>query len=270
MQNLWAPVHDRTVYWANFNYYRVPEHHPDRVMTQHDLVYMREGSWQIGQDEEAYTVGAGDVIALQAGRHHYGVAPCAPDSRTMFIHFSPAPGDAVRPDAALLGPDAFVSDVVMHCADRPTVRHLFEEIIGAFWSDTRSKPFCLSVLMSHLLMELSGQPAPRDNAGDPMVVEALRLFTSRPEHFFTIGELAGSFYVSPKTMTSRFKQATGWSVHQYQLDLKLKMIALQLKTEPEKKLGELAARFGFYDEFHLSRLFCRKYGVSPRAYLKSR
>lgn len=270
MQNLWAPVHDRSVYWANFNYYRVPEQHPDRVMTQHDLVYMLEGNWRIGQEDEAFFVNAGDVIALQAGHHHYGVAPCASGSRTMFIHFSTAPQDRVLQNGETVNSGLFVSDVVVRCEGTPAVKHLFEEVISAFWSDIGSKAFCLSVLMSHLLMELSGQPAPKDNTGDPMIAEVLKRFTHSPEHFFTIEELSKGFYVSPKTMTSRFRAATGWSIHQYQLDLKLKMIAMQLKTEPEKRLGELAARFGFYDEFHLSRLFYRKYGVSPRVYVKNR
>ena len=47
---------------------------------------------------------------------------------------------------------------------------------------------------------------------------------------------------------------------------KLKMVAMQLKLEPEWKLSQIATAYGFYDEFHMSKAFKQKFGVSPSDY----
>jgi len=47
---------------------------------------------------------------------------------------------------------------------------------------------------------------------------------------------------------------------------KLKMVAVQLKAEPEVKLSQIATAFGFYDEFHMSKAFKQMFGISPRDY----
>jgi AraC-like DNA-binding protein len=44
------------------------------------------------------------------------------------------------------------------------------------------------------------------------------------------------------------------------------MVALQLKLEPDWKLSQIATAFGFYDEFHMSKAFKQKFGVSPSDY----
>ena len=44
---------------------------------------------------------------------------------------------------------------------------------------------------------------------------------------------------------------------------KLKMVAVQLKAEPELKLSQIATAFGFYDEFHMSKAFKQMFGISP-------
>ena len=47
---------------------------------------------------------------------------------------------------------------------------------------------------------------------------------------------------------------------------KLEMVASQLEVDPDVRLAEIADLFGFYDEFHLSRSFKQKYGLSPSQY----
>ena len=40
--------------------------------------------------------------------------------------------------------------------------------------------------------------------------------------------------------------------------------------EPDLKLHEISAAFGFHDEFHMSKAFKQKYGISPQEYRKQR
>ena len=48
------------------------------------------------------------------------------------------------------------------------------------------------------------------------------------------------------------------------------MIALQLEVEPELRLAEIAAEFGFCDEFHMSRAFKQQFGLSPLQYRRAK
>lgn len=263
MYNAWAPDPRRKVCAANYNYYRKAEQHPDRIMTEHDLVYMLEGTWGIGQDGESWEIGPGDVIMLQAGHHHYGVTPCAPGTRTMFIHCTSSKEDRVFADGDEPGPALLRTGMVVSCGGRGRIRQLFEDIIDTFWSQAGHRHVRQSALLSLLLWELAEGSLIKTRVRDDMVETIVREIKRNPQRFYGIRELAGRFYVSEKTLTSRFRRVTGQSLHQYQMELKLDMVRMQMRTDPGKSLKELAAAFGFYDEFHMSRLFRRRFGMSP-------
>ena len=48
-----------------------------------------------------------------------------------------------------------------------------------------------------------------------------------------------------------------------------KPAASQLIMEPDLRLQEIATAYGFHDEFHMSKAFKQKYGVSPQQYRKA-
>ena len=60
--------------------------HPDRVMEEHDLIYLVDGEWEVFEEGTPYLLRAGDVLILTAGRHHYGERPCRDRTRTIYIH----------------------------------------------------------------------------------------------------------------------------------------------------------------------------------------
>ena len=73
-------------------------------------------------------------------------------------------------------------------------------------------------------------------------------------------------FISTKTLNNAMNKKTSMPFYTYQLNLKLEMIAKQLELEPELRMLDLAHAFGFYDEFHMSKAFKKKYGVSPMQY----
>ena len=84
---------------ANFVSYPEPSLHPDRVMNEHDLVFLIEGEWEVCQGGQRYLMEPGDVLFLEAGQHHYGETPCTPGTRTMYLHISASPQDGQPADA---------------------------------------------------------------------------------------------------------------------------------------------------------------------------
>jgi len=83
------------------------------------------------------------------------------------------------------------------------------------------------------------------------------------DRFYSASELADSYYVSVRTISGRFKKATGESVHQYQINLKLDMAYDELPFSPNRPIRDVAKSYGFYDEYQFSKLFKRRFGIAP-------
>ena len=149
-----------------------PTLHPDRMLKEHDFLYMLDGTWEIGEEyptggpKETFRMRSDDLLILPAGRHHYGISPCSPHNRHMYIHVKPlseeltANTDASIAASAAPGPPpdgltAFSS--LIHCQDAPRIRSLFEEIISESWTDSDLKEQKLSLLFNLLLCELQEQ-----------------------------------------------------------------------------------------------------------------
>ena len=63
--------------------------HPDRIMAEHDFLYLLDGSWEIIEDGQKYEMQTDDLLILSAGRHHYGEKLCNPGNRHMYFHVLP-------------------------------------------------------------------------------------------------------------------------------------------------------------------------------------
>lgn len=150
-------------------------------------------------------------------------------------------------------------------ADHKEIRHTFEKVIDAFWSsDSATRPLRCSLHLEHLLLQLSELGnAVSIGKTDILISEIIHRFHIEPEHFLSPQELADNYNVSVRTISGRFKERTGMSIHQYQLQLKLDMVYDLLPLSPGRSLHDIALSFGFYDEFQFSKLFKRKFGISP-------
>lgn len=83
---------------------------------------------------------------------------------------------------------------------------------------------------------------------------------------FSLAALARRLNVSPSTLTHKYKQLTGESPLQT-------LVAIRVNHAKEmllrgRSLKMIAAETGFYDPFHLSKVFKKKTGLTPREYLK--
>lgn len=258
----------RTVTYANRTPYQKGFYHPDRVLKEHDLVYLSHGSWGIGQEGKEYSLHAGDVFFLPAGYHHYGTAPWSPGSENLFVHFLPNALDSQGSslNVATLPSDASADGIflptVIPCRKHPLIQQYFQDLGTGFRSRRLRKDEYLSAKLSLLLCELH-EIAWKESDSDPVVDKALELIHSQPETFLSIDDLADQTGVSRRTFTGKFREQTGSTVHQYQTDTKLKAALLQLTYEPQYLLREIAESYGFYDQFHFIRVFKQKYGVTP-------
>ncbi len=97
---------------------------------------------------------------------------------------------------------------------------------------------------------------------------ALRLIDAQPQRGIGVAELAAAAGMGESQFFAEFKELLGTSPARYALLRRLDRVR-RLLRDSDRKLASLAEETGFGDAFHLSKVFKREYGVSPRDYRKA-
>lgn len=84
----------------------------------------------------------------------------------------------------------------------------------------------------------------------------------------SVTELAEACDLSAGALVRGFKKSTGVSPHQWLLYRRIDF-AIELMSEPDTSLAQIAFSAGFSDQSHFSRVFTQKMGVTPGAWRKS-
>jgi AraC family transcriptional regulator len=91
---------------------------------------------------------------------------------------------------------------------------------------------------------------------------ALEFIDANLSKDFGLEDIAKACAASVSSVTRGFKSTLGVSPHQWVLGRRI-ALAQRLMRGTKKSLSEIAAISGFVDQSHLSRVFCRRVGVSP-------
>lgn len=260
----------REITLCGTNVYTVPDAHPDRILAEHDLLYVDEGEWSICQDEVNYVVRKDDAMLLRAGSHHYSLMPCAPNTKTIFVHMTTLKEDkydvSIMPQTVsqYAKGNMICLPTVISCGQPGAIRRAMRDMVEVFWSDREDKQRHLGIALNLLLSDLGYIARNRQALGEEWLSKVLRMMRTNPSKMYALSEIAEISKMSVRSLSGHFKQATGQTVHQYQLNLKLDMAFALVRTEPDRTLADIAANFGFYDAYHFSRLFKSRFGFSPK------
>jgi AraC-like DNA-binding protein len=246
----------RMVTEANINYYALPFIHPERTMSEHDFIYVLEGEWKIGQNDEVFTLKKDSLLILSAENRHFGAAPCQAETKTMYFHLTKNAGDRLDCENGI--------NILSETADNKNVKRIFRDIVEAKLAANDKKA---SILVDLLLCELALQN--KNGEQHPIVDKIKNIIHRSPEKFFSNTEFAEKLGVSVKTAENKFKAVCGVTIHQYILNFKIEQSISYFKNFPEMQIKEVAYNLGFYDEYHFSKQFKKITGLSPAAYRKN-
>jgi transcriptional regulator GlxA family with amidase domain len=100
---------------------------------------------------------------------------------------------------------------------------------------------------------------------NPAVHELQRYLIRHPESRDSIQQLGRRVGMSPRNLTRVFRRATGISIHEYRMRLRLELARTQLRN-PSMTLEAISAACGFGSARQLRRLFVSEYGLSPTGF----
>ncbi len=266
--DLFQMVTDRQVTLCGTNTYPFPEYHVDRIMDEHDLMYIHEGTWQVAQDGTLYDLTAGDVILLRAGSHHWGTAPCSVGSRNMFVHFEKRNGDRLEAEVSSTealsyakGP-FFCIPTLVRGGIGAELGELFRRIILVYWGHEADRNRRLSMLLNMLLNEMASVARNSIPASEEWILELLHLLSEQPGRFLSLPEAAAIVGMSERIFSARFSKIMGKSFHRYQMEAKLEK-AYDMLLTGHYTVKEVALEYGFADPYYFSRVFTKHFGTPP-------
>ena len=255
MEQLFFPDIIYRIKEANINYYKTPFVHPRRKMAECDFIYLLEGEWKIAQEGVEYSLKKDTLLVLKGNAEHYGVAPCAEGTRTMYFH--------VEMPEAVSKENAFAVHTFYKDASEK-VKKRFSDVVRSFLSGNERKAnFYFSLLLCDL------EESENVSEDTKIAVKIKTKIHEHPELFFSNADLARMMNVSVKTAENKFKAMYGMTIHRYILHFKIREAIAYFDLSPEITVKEIAHNLGFFDEYHFSKTFKKIMGKSPRAWKKA-
>jgi len=234
---------------------------PDRVMEHWVLSYVTDGSGTYrSADGRILPVLPGSVIVVPPRvRHWYGTEGGAPWTET-FVVFGGPLFDLVIPRS-----DGGTGDDGPRRPTPPPSRHALRAIVHAPQpraGDAERRLLALADWLVDVVGPTGGGPS-------PPVAETARRLAAEPATALDLRQVAADAGLSYTTFRRRFTAEIGESPGAYRARARLVAVAGMLRLT-DMTTRELARRFGFTDEFHLSRRFKAQFGMPPSEYRRRR
>ncbi|EJZ19590.1 AraC family transcriptional regulator [Rhizobium sp. Pop5] len=205
---------------------------------------------------------AGEIITVNPNEVHDG-APIGEGRSWRILYFDPAivTGLSREIRESGTGQSEIPNPVIRNRAIAARFDTLFRAVTGET-ADALLHEELLLQLVADVMREYAGQ---EDRTAVPASIRAARdLIDSDPLASVSLADLSRESGLSRFQVLRGFAKATGMTPHAYLVQARIH-IARRL-ISAGTPLAEAAFASGFADQSHMTRVFVRKYGLSPRSY----
>lgn len=240
---------------------RTRHHFPRHTHAQFGIGLIDGGAQRSLSGRGTVEAGPGDTITVNPGEVHDGM-PIGDVGRSWrMLYFEPSLVAAAIGDMSEGGTEAFEFSrpAMTDAGVARAFESLFEVVTGVADASAALRGEELLLLLLAGLMDERRKQAIPDAVG-----RALSMIDDAPARPLSLCDLAQESGLSRFQLVRAFARVTGLTPHAYLMqrrtDLARRLIARGMP------LAETAAASGFADQSHMTRLFVRKFGVSPGAY----
>lgn len=230
--------------------------HSEAVCSPYSRLYLvSDGEGQIDAGEKRLLLRPGYAYFIPAGfTFSYS---CADYLEKLYFHLR-----LVKPDGYDL---AHSLGFVAQC---PVEKELFDNMLRLYRGNSWEDVFLLEQEIRSLTFRLLGQYGILQKSVasyTPLVEDTMHYIHAHLSAGITIGQIAASLFTSETTLSRRFHQETGRTIHQYVEDMVFQAACKRLAVGSQP-IGEISGDLGFCDPFYFSRRFRQRYGEPPSQY----
>lgn len=248
----------------------------DEEYHSHDIVemaFVMSGTGRYRADGEVFSIREGDLLIFNPGVKHQALyCPDAEVHATEFfvgfsdVQFQGIPMNTMPlPDGALL----------LHTTGE--LRRKLYRIITLMQEEKavyrQGRYFMMKAyLMQMILLVIREQCEPVElskgrafeSASKKYVVEQIiSYFEDHYSEKISLDQIAENMYLSPFYISKIFKSETGDTPIRRLIDIRLEKAMELLEDGWQGSIQEVAAKVGYDDAYHFSKLFKKRYGISP-------
>ncbi len=238
---------------CGINHCQSGEVYPGHYIQRYVLHYVINGCGKYLLNDNEYQVNKGDVFISHKGDFTSYIADKHQPFTYIWISFECS--------------EAFTKLLSQKVFSAFWAQHIFKKIYNCKNFATPEWVICAN------LYEFFTELASRQNSSiifkKEYVSMALNYIESNYSEYIKIEEIAAALGISRNHFFKVFKQATGISPQKYLISYRLNK-ATELLKEQKYTQKEIALRIGYPDVYTFSRMFKKKYGVSPGKYAKNK
>lgn len=231
--------------------------HPDRVLNDYELIFVRRGTLSIWENDARFDVPPGHALILYPRRRHRGATPFGRDLSFYWIHWVFKP---------LAKPVSLLELPQLVRLQRP---EYVAELFHRFLDDQeagRLDPYDASLLLLQIIQELKREPlAASPASGSSIVGRAEAHIIRHMAEPLSTARIARALRTNPDYLNRVFRKTHGMTITEYLHRRKLKDAALLLRDSTDS-IAEIAAACGYTSAVHFRRMFQRFNGITPREY----
>lgn len=237
------------------------------------VAFVMSGNGKYRLDDKIYEVTEGDLLVLNPGTKHQPLPMEEQEVPCVVFHIAVS-------DFQLAGyaPNALPveeGEFLLH-----TAGELMQKLLKICTSIDSEKAICkpghyymMKAYATQLLLLVireRSQPVERigglnfEAVNKKYVVEKIiEYFETHYQEKISLDQIANNMYLSPFYISKIFKSETGETPIRHLIDIRLEKARELLLTGEYESIKEVAAKVGYEDAYHFSKLFKKRYGLSP-------
>ena len=257
----------RLFHLADGNHQEIAYHYH----TFHKIIILLAGRADYAIEGERYALQPGDYVLVGRGSIQKPIVERSDFYERAILYISPDYLQKLRCDDSDLETCFHKAQedfrYVYHTGSGDRVRELFTLLEQSQQEEGFGVSLLRQALFTQLMVEVNRISLAGDTvsaaAGDSKVVAILQYLNAHLTEGLTIDELAARFYISKYHMMRRFREETGYTIHNYVTEKRL-LLAQQL-LEQGITPGETALRCGYQEYSTFARAYKKQFGHTPSA-----
>ncbi|KYD04550.1 AraC family transcriptional regulator [Bacillus atrophaeus] len=255
------------------------EMHARRIFSVFDLIYVKQGTLYITENDQTFSVGGGEYILLSPGLEHFGSRGCEENTSYYWLHFDEKRYEFTQKGgnnwAELLQEKGSFEEPARYRLALPrkgkVQRPLFMEkqfdSLMDYTAENSDLPLRKQILFEELLLHLQKESFQIPSAKERVAWDAARYLQEHYKERVTIKDLSHALHYHQDYVTRCMQQVLGVTPGQYTNRVRMTE-AKRLLSSTNDKMGVIAETIGMEDPTYFSKLFKQTEGVSPIEYRK--